>query len=62
MRVVMSIAMFTIGCLYHYNGMNDWFALQAVTEGVTIAQAANEIIASICFSAGIILLCLPKEK
>jgi len=48
--------------LYHSNGMNDWLTPQAVQEGVTLAQATNEVIASVLLCTAMLLAFIEFRK
>ena len=61
-RIITVLALLGIGSIYHYHGMNDWFSPNAVADGVTLAQATNEVIASINFVAAMVLTAVWYDK
>lgn len=57
-RIVIILTLVVTGSLYHADGMNDWFAHATISSDVTVAQAANEIIASLNFIAAFVLFAI----
>lgn len=46
------------GFIYHMHGQNDGLSLNCVEDNLTPAQMANEIISTILFTGGMLILAL----